>query len=135
MKKQKIHTPSYSFHGGFPVNISMIVQPKLQISTARARSELVSFCITACMSCRKEVMSELSMSKSKESNKDIIEQADTSGAIQYGLPFRERFDTCPVSYIISKSKLVKLNIIKVMNSRTWNMIGNCTGHIDDRNDV
>lgn len=36
----------------------MTVQPKLHISTAKARSELVSFCITAFMTCKKATSSQ-----------------------------------------------------------------------------
>lgn len=51
-------TPSYSLQGGFPLSISIIVQPKLHISTAQARSGFISFCITDCMSCNKHMLLE-----------------------------------------------------------------------------
>lgn len=44
-------TPSSSPQGGLPLNISMTVQPKLHMSTARARFGSESFFMTAFMTC------------------------------------------------------------------------------------
>lgn len=51
LKLNHVLTPEKSLQGGFPFSISMIVQPKLHISMARARSGLASFCNAACMTC------------------------------------------------------------------------------------
>ena len=47
-------TAANSLQGGLPFSISMMVQPKLHMSTAKARSGLASFRSTACMTCMKE---------------------------------------------------------------------------------
>lgn len=51
----KVLTPASSLQGGFPVSISMMVHPKLHISTAMAMFGLDSFFMAAIMSCSQQI--------------------------------------------------------------------------------
>lgn len=51
----KVLTPGNSLQGGFPVSISMMVHPKLHISTAMATLGLDSFFMAAIMSFNQQI--------------------------------------------------------------------------------
>ena len=69
MKHNKVNnvlTPVKSLQGGFPFSISIMVQPKLHMSMANARSGLASLFNAACMTCTKVIRVKKEKKKNKE---------------------------------------------------------------------